>query len=188
MVPFILGSGIKINAQGGESTPSVTRTGMKANGTLTPCMDRAGSHSRMDHSMSAAGKQGSQQKKGNGALLMGRQSTKGSSAASCCGMALVRCTRLASESIWVRPNSHAAVLAACWHQALVMSAVQRPHNRFEIQPKQLGMPPPGELLPAKSANQSDSNGRAQACATCYQQMLISISGSHIRTHIARKQR
>ena len=96
MVLSILASGVGISAQDGESTPSATMIGLKASGKLTPCKGKAGSHCRMEHTMNAAGKQGSL-RRGDGALLMGRLSMKGSSRA-CCGMVLAQCTRPVSES------------------------------------------------------------------------------------------
>ena len=100
MVLSILASGVGTSAQDGGSTPSATRTGTKASGKLTPCKGKAGSHLQTEHIMNAAGKQGSH-RRGDGALLMGRLSMRGSSRA-CCGMVLGLCTRLVSGSTWVR--------------------------------------------------------------------------------------
>lgn len=102
MVLSILASGVGISAQDGGNTPSATRNGMKASGKVTPCKGKAGSHSWTVHTMNAAGKQGSHGK-GGGALLMAKLIMKDSSRA-CCGMVLVHCTRLVSESIWVRSS------------------------------------------------------------------------------------
>ena len=105
MVLSTLGGGVGISAQDGDSTHSAIRTGTKVNGRLTPCKDKANSHSRTDRTTSAAGKQDSHIKE-DGALLMGRLSMKGSSR-GCCGMALVHCIRLASENTWVRSSGKA---------------------------------------------------------------------------------
>lgn len=99
MVLSILASGVRISAQGGESTPSATMTGTKASGKVTPWKVKAGSRSRMEHTMNAAGKQGSP-RRADGVLLMGRLSMRGSSRA-CCGMDVVHCTKLVSGNTWV---------------------------------------------------------------------------------------